>query len=333
METNFLNKIKDYATAGVAFGKKNAPQLMTGGGVILGWFAAYLFWKESRKAEAAIANEEAKLRDQIDILNENSDDEECPQKPSECAVSLPTKDKVIIYLQYCWLSLVLGVASTGLCVGAQKLSMDRLAEMYLLTQFLGDKNEKQEKLITKLKEKAGIKDDGKEMTQIKSDLIDDKHDPDEVKEYLEKYSKDHVGKTLFIDEVTGARFWNNIVDVTDGINEFLNSMKEAHKDAINKKVGDSFYAKSEMPWDDFDLYSAKDLGVFLDHIGEHDTDRLGLADLLEFRYYGRGELFKPKDILNYKQYMDPETGMPVVCYIDYEEYLSPSSELMERNPI
>ena len=57
--------LKGIATSSIAFGKKNAPAIMTGGGILLFWGAGYLFWKESRKAEKAILAKEIELQIQF----------------------------------------------------------------------------------------------------------------------------------------------------------------------------------------------------------------------------------------------------------------------------
>ena len=84
-----------------------------------------------------------------------------------------------------------------------------------------------------------------------------------------------------------------------------------------------------------DIYSSERLDIFLEDIGEADDviEDSGLGDLLEFRCYSdESDLLRPKEILKYKQYLDPESGVPKVCFLDYREYLAPSSELLERYP-
>ena len=65
--SNIMNTAKGWLSTGLAFGKKNAPILMTGGGITLGWLGAYVLWKQSKKAEQVIAKKEADLQSTVDI--------------------------------------------------------------------------------------------------------------------------------------------------------------------------------------------------------------------------------------------------------------------------
>ena len=344
--SNIMTTAKGWLSSGLAFGKKNAPMLMTGGGICLGWLGAYILWKQSKKAEQVIAKKEADLQSTIDISEEeNEASGRGVMDAIKARSELPRKDKIIIYLQYCWTAMALGIASTGLLIGAQKLSIDRLAEMYILTQFLEDKNKKQDGLIAKLKEKAGLKDDSKAMHDLENDIIDEEYDREEIVDELLTHRDDYgPGTALIIDKVTHARFRGDIIELTDGIAEANHILKTRRKKAIKKRLGDAFFSSSDNPWseDDFDedqygeVYSTLDLETFLSLIGEiegRDDGDTRLGELLEFRDYGGKELLKASQILKYKEYLDPETGSPAVIYLDYTEFLSPSSELMERNPL
>jgi hypothetical protein len=263
--------------------------------------------------------------------------------PSEAPESLERKDKTVIYIQHCWPSLLLGAASTALEIGAQKISLDRLAGAYLVSQFFEDKSEKQQKLIDKLKEKAGIKEDSKADRELKNEIVDEEHPKDNILEEIKPYAGS--GKTLFIDEVTGNRWFGDIVEVTDGIADFNNALIKKRGDALKKHYKSDPFFYSENPFSDkefnprtncSDVYSALDVGYFLECIGESksaNNKMPRISELLEFRYYG-GELDPviAKDILNYKEYTDRISGFPVVCYIDYADILSKSSELDERCP-
>lgn len=317
-----LNKIKGLAAGVMASGKKNAPTLMTAGSVVLGWAAAYIFWKQGRKAEKKIEYEEG-------VLNLNLD----ADAPLEQRQKLPVKEKVIIYLQYCWMAALLGVGSTGLAIGANGLNLSRLTEMALLTQFMTEKDGKQQKLIEKLRAEVG----DKKFVEMKDELREEEYPKDEIlKEVL---SEPANGKTLFIDQVTGQKFRASILDVTNGIAEFNERLKDRRKDAIKMRLGDAFYVSSDLPWGldenaESDIYSSMDVEVFLKCIGEiAGKNEARIGDLLEFRYYGGGDPVKANQILEYKNYTDPDSGFPVVCYIDYSELLAPSSELIERNDV
>ena len=344
--SNIINTAKGLLSTGMAFGKKNAPMIMTGGGICLGWLGAYILWKQSKKAEQVIAKKEADLQSTIDISEEeNEASGRGVMDAIKARSELPKKDKIIIYLQYCWTPITLGIAATGLLIGAQTLTLDRLAEMYIFAQFLEEKNKKQDGLIAKLKEKAGLKDDSKAMHDLENDIIDEEYDREEIVDELITHRNDYgPGTALIIDKVTHARFRGDIIEVTEGIAEANDILKSRRKKAIKKRLGDAFYSSSDNPWseDKFDedqygeVYSTLDLESFLNSIGELDGCEDGdtrLGELLEFRYYGGGDLLKPSQIMKYKEYLDPATGHPAVIYLDYTELLSPSSELMERNPL
>ena len=342
----FTDTVKGWISTGLAFGNKNAPILMTGGGITLGWIGAYILWKQSKKAEQVIAKKEADLQSTVDISedDENGVDGKAVMNTMKARSELSKKEKAIIYLQYCWTAGVIGLASTGLLIFAQKVSLDRLAEMYLLTQFLEDKSKKQDGMIEKLKEKAGLKDGNKAMNDLENDIIDDEYDKDEIIEELRRGGVYEPGSALIIDKVTHVKFRGDIIEITSGIAEFNELLKSRRRKAMKKRLGDAFYSASDMPWGDSsidedqygEVYSTGDLETFLQSIGEiDDSDGLDtrLGELLEFRYFGGGDLLKPTQIMKYKEYLDPTTGYPAVVYLDYTEYLSPSSELLERNPL
>ena len=315
----------------MSFGRKNATTLMTGGGVLLGWSAVYIFWKESKKAEEKIRYEEEQKEEK-----------------------LPTKEKVAIYLQYCWLSCLMGLASTGLCLWSHKLSMDEIAKWYMVSQFMENKVADKDKLIEKLKEEVP----DKKIHELENDILEEEYPREEIIEEIMS-SRGEPGQVLFIDKVTHNKFRADILDVTDGIMEFNKKLKDKRgkditkqtKKAIADRLTKDPFFSSDKPYnqiidlDDLkvideedypEIYSALDLDEFLRSIGELDADdyeETALSDLLEFRYYGGGDLIKPTQILKYKEYVDPNSGMPVVCFIDYGELLSPSSELLERNPL
>ena len=46
--------LQKFFNSTIAFGSKNAPTIMTGGSIVLGWTAVYVFWKQSKKAEEEI---------------------------------------------------------------------------------------------------------------------------------------------------------------------------------------------------------------------------------------------------------------------------------------
>lgn len=321
-----LPKGKELLASVFAFSKRNAPSLMTGGSILLGWTAVYIFWKQSKKADSKIAAEEKKL-------SENSSDNEKPE--------LPKKEKAIIYLQYCWLALILGVGSSGLSIWAHKIDLSRLAQLYMLKEFLEEKSGKQETLINELK---GAIKDKKKITDIEDKILGNEHTEDDIVTAMAKAPGN--GQTLIIDRVTGAKFRANILDVRAGIARTNEALKNKRNKMIKGKLGSPFFSSSNTSFSEYDLdeenndrtrdiYSSIDLEAFLREIGEFLDDNIDkrIGEILEFRYYGGGDLLKDNQILSFKNYLDPATGIPAVCFLDYTEYLSPSSELIERNPL
>lgn len=360
MNLNFskfnFDGLKGIATSSIAFGKKNAPAIMTGGGILLFWGAGYLFWKESKKAEKAILAKEIALQTQVKV-EEGEDAVSVIKARSE----LPKKDKFIVYLQYCWLSWALGAAATGLLIGAQKISIDRLLAMYATAQFFEKKSENQETLIEKLKEKAGIKTDTKAESDIKSEILKEKYTSDTIDSYRKKATG--RGPTMFIDEVTGNSFYGDIVKVSDGIAEASAMLVSDYDDQISKLrkrkgndklLNDPYFSKSDNVWelineldsksDDPNIYSELDLEAFMECIGEiSDETRkpCRLGNLLVFRYYGGTDgKKKPKMPIRASriikcdpEFRDPVSGQPTVVWLDYEEYLQESDELRGRSHI
>lgn len=318
-----ISKLKGLVTAAVASGKKNAPTLMTAGSIALGWLGVYFFWKESKKVEQKIEFEEA-------LLNADEDADVDIEKRK----TLPVKEKLILYAQYCWPSAVMGLTSTGLAIGANSINLSRLAEMALLTQFVTNREEDKNKLIEKLKTEIGEK----KFEEMRNEMVDEDYPKEDILEEVNQIGPGS-GKTLFIDKVTHNRFSADILEVTTGIADFNSRLKEKRNKALSQRLGDAFFA-SDSPWStdldrESDLYSSMDLEVFLQCIGETGReDECRLGELLEFRYYGGGgDVIKPNQILKYKDYTDPDSGLPVVCYLDYGELLSPTAELLERNPL
>lgn len=314
----FLGKAKGFMVSALASGKKNAPSLMTAGSVALGWIAVYLFWKHSRNADKKIAYEEQKLADKAE---ENGTE---PEK-------LKFQEKAVIYLQYCWLEAVLGVASTGLAIGANKINVSRLAEMALLTRYMTEKDEKSKEMIEKLEAEV----DPKKVKEIKDEIREKEIPKSEVMEALE--TAPGSGNTLCIDKFTGNKWRANIIDVKDGIVAFNTKLKNRHADVVKRKIGDAFYV-SDYSWkgdeDEDSVYSALDLEEFLKSIGElrYLATDYRMGELMEFRYQGGGgEPIDPNDILEYAQFVDPSNGMPAVCFIDYADYLKPTEELLDRD--
>lgn len=309
----------------ITFGKKNATSLMTGGGIILGWTAVYVFWKESRDAEKAIEYQEKKL----------SEEKGEPTK-------LQTKEKFVIYLQYCWLSALMGLGSTGLSLYSHKLDLDEIAKVYMLSQFYKDKSETTKMENDRLKEEVKPK----KLQEVEDEILEKQYPKDEIVKAMNNIPG--KGATLFIDKTTKRKFKGDIVEVTKGIMRADEELKRGRKNKLQRLLNSPFYASdgvhgSLMSDEAFDAdefseeYSSMSLNDFLDFIGESEyTDmsgEAGIGELLELRcYFCNGTTLEPSRIMHYKNYIDPESGIPAVCFLDYTELLNSSSELLERTP-
>ena len=310
----FMSKLENIGKSVLAFGKKNAPSIMIGGSVVMGWSAVYVFWRQSRKADQKIAVEEEKLKSQTAL---------------DKIVVLPPKEKAIIYLQYCWPSLLMGLASSGLAIGAHKIDLSRLAEVYVMTQFLEKKNEDQADLIDRLKAELGVK----KTEKVENEMFEEKHPQEQTKRDYENCPGS--GRTLFIDQCNFEyKFKGDIEDMRDAIYKANQVLKDRLERKAKKIMGDAFYSSKDSPYPDLDIYAEMDLIEFLQIIGEMDhypdDCKLGSCNVIRIRY-GGPEL-DPNVIMDFKRYRDPQTGVPAICYLNYERYMRPSDEYIENDP-
>lgn len=330
-----MSKLKDFGASALTFGKRNAPSIMTGGGIVIGWIAAYVFWKQGKKAEEKIRAEEEKL-------NEGN-----PSDAPENREKLPKKDKIAIYLQYCWAALALGIGSSGLTIWAHKIDLARLAEMYMVTQFLEKKNEDQEKLLNKLKDEVGEK----KVRSIENEILEEDYPDDElIKAVLEAPGK---GRTLFADETRfGARFRSDIDTVKNGIYEFDDIManrygeayalykKRKQKKSLKEKMKDPFFASDnpytednddDVEYGDVPVYVEATLNELYKCLGQDLGDN-DMGNKIVIRYYGSGLCINPNDdeVMRYKDFTDPDTGTAQFCRLNFNKYLIPGPEFEDR---
>jgi len=319
-------KLKEFGASALAFGKRNAPTMMTGGGILIGWVAAYVFWKQGKKAEEKIRVEE-----------------------TESEQELPKKEKIAIYLQYCWTALALGVASSGLTIWAHKIDLSRLAEMYVVTQFLEKKNEDQNKMLEKLKDEVGEK----KVREIKNEIMEEDYPDEELKR--EVLSVPGSGRTLFCDETRfNFKFRSEIEDVKDGFVRFNDMMekklakaverelnkagKKVDRRSLEEKLKDPMYvSESEHPYEDTSPYPEtpifveEPLDTLLEYLG-CDGGPSGLGRSMMIRYYRHGQRINPysETVMNYKDFVDPATGVAQFCRINYTDFLVPSIDFEDR---
>lgn len=334
--------VKTFLGSMLGFGKENAPAIMTGGSIILGWTAAYIFWKQGKKAQHTIDVREAEMNAKV------ADGENVLGRLKRPEEQLPKQEKISIYLSYCWLALALGFASTGLAVWGQKISLDRIGMGIMATQFFKNKNDK---LREDIKEQKGGE---KQLDEIKRQQHREEFSAEEICK-----NKDNIpgeGRTIFVDVHNGATYKSEVEIVADGIihsdnklQEKYHKMLEEKKKARKKQYGNGAfdvvntenpYRETEFPYMDdedlYDIHADMPLDELLFNIGEIKHRKfIRCGEVLQIQYcggYKDGKLLKPKNILDFDDYVDPQTGVPVICYIDYTDYLSPTNELLERNP-
>lgn len=286
----------------VTFSKKNIPTILMAGSVVGFWSAGILLVKQAPKAKEAVDAEEAKR------VEENKE----PMKQYE---------KAGVYARYCWGPLLLGTGASAMSIASHKIDLSRLAEMVMLTKLYKEDGEK-------LKQQFLKKYGQEELDELKNDILIEEYPDEKLQELTSHYGSQ--GQTLFIDVVTGAKWSDSMINVMNGINTFDDHMRELYDKEVKRQL------PFDMPWNveynDPEIYAKERIDIFLEMIGEHLGDKcdLGIGDLLEFRCYSDGDLLKPDRILTYEKYINPETKIPQVCFIDYREYLAPSSELLER---
>ena len=300
---------KRAAENALAFGKKNASTIMTGGSVVLGWTAVYIFWKESKKADIAIERENER--------REENDE-----------VPLSKKEKFVYYLQYCWLAALLGLLSTGFNIGARKIDADDYAKLYLVTKFLEDKNSDQKNLIEKLKNEVS----DRKFEELSDEIIEEKHPEASIKDGdVEDTGK---GSTLFIPDISVIpKFRSSITDVQEAIMQYRDTMAEERRKALKKELTDAFYVNDKVyptEDDDHELYVSGSLEDFADRLGIRT--HINMGELLEFRDYGYKDFMSFGQVMRYKDFVDPVTGVPAICFLSIERLLYPSSKLINREP-
>ena len=312
----------------LTFGKQHAPELMTGGGIALGWVGVYIFWKQSRKAEKCIAEEESKLN-----TDESGEPLDIPEDEKQ---TLSVKEKFVIYLHYCYLSLIFGVMSSGLVFWANRIQASQLIEAMMLTKLVTDKDAEKKDYVKSLEEEVGEK----KTEELRMKTYRERFSAEDIVSLMREMMEDGDDRTIFIDSFTGSIFPQRILDVSNAIAELNSELRFLRETEIKKKkkFNDPYYV-SESPWwndDAFDdVYSTVDLSKFLYRLGEA-SKRTGcrIGELVEFHYYGGSDMLKQSDILVYeplyKTYFSKDEVPPEVCYIDYSDYLSPSMKALDR---
>lgn len=333
--------VKSFLGSVVGFGKENAPGIMTGVSILLGWGAAYVFWKQGKKAQKAIDIREAELNAEVATG-------EGVLGAMKAQRELPKQEKISIYLSYCWLALVLGVASTGLAIWGQKINVDRLATAAIATQFFKKRGDDLEEGV---KERPGGE---KEYREIKREQHRKEFPAEDIMKNVDELPGE--GRTICVDIFTGNAWRSDISKLVNGIDKSDTYLHDKYYDKIREKnnskkkkrgygafdVVEEPYSESDSPFpedgDYVNIYSSLALDDFLFNIGEIKRKNfVRCGEVAEFRYcsssYKDGKFLKASNILDFEDYIEPSEDEPVLCYVDYTDYLSPTFEFLERNPI
>lgn len=114
----------------------------------------------------------------------------------------------------------------------------------------------------------------------------------------------HTGNTLFVETFSGEKFYASVTAVNTAITQLNTALQEE-----NYVLLDDFY------------------------------DMLGIASRTKkcgkyhaFRYDSRHDVIHPNQILDWQDYVDPVSGEPRICFINFERFLTPSDEYSERSP-
>lgn len=334
--SSLLNAAKTFGSKALAFGNKNAPILMTGSSIAIGWYAVYLFWKQSRNADKRIAYEEQRAKEEAQEKDKDADVSD---------VKLETKRKVEIYFEYCWLSLLLGATSTGLAIAAQKLSIDRLTQMYVMTQFLADKNDKKQQVIDEFEKTVGDKKANEVKDRVRSGRFSDE-------ELIRLFAETPGEGTLIVDDTMHSsrkrdlmQFDKDLCNLNDILMQRFKRVRDRY---IDKKVNGPFYVNSDSPYPtdpveidrimeeaSSDVFASLSLEEFLRGIGMVPKDDFGLriGELQEFRYYGGKSPIAKNQILEFKNFFMPDGTKMTYGVLDYTDLLCPTYESLERNPL
>ena len=118
------------------------------------------------------------------------------------------------------------------------------------------------------------------------------------------------GNTLFVDLYTGAQFHSSISYINTAITELNTQLQES------QGYGEAGYVE---------------LTDFLELLGENSRQRK-CGKSACFRYNSPRDVIHPNQIIDWMDYVDPTTGEPRVAFIDYERFLTPSDDFVEKRP-
>lgn len=209
-------------------------------------------------------------------------------------------DKCKIIAEHMWRPTAVAGASTIAVAGANKINLSRLAGMTALYRSAkGELSAIQDRVSNK--ESDGLKKS--DLEKARQQIHRTEYEKNPVREG-DRIHETGNGNTLFVDTYSGARFHSSVTAVNTAITELNTRLQE-----------DQYLALSE----------------FYDML-EIDTRSRKCGKYAAFRLNGKYDLIHPNQILDWRDYVDPTTGEPRICFIDFERFLTPSDDFAERNP-
>lgn len=209
-------------------------------------------------------------------------------------------DKGKIIAEHMWRPAAVAGASTLAVAGANKINLSRLAGMTALYQ--SAKNE-----LSSIQDRVS----NKESDSLKKGDLEkarqQRHRDDYEKNPVLEGDRIHEtgnGNTLFVETWSGARFHSSVTAVNTAITE------------LNTRLQEDQYIELSEVYDMLDI----------------DTRSRKCGKYAAFRLNGKYDLIHPNQILDWHDYVDPTTGEPRICFIDFERFLTPSDDFIERNP-
>lgn len=209
-------------------------------------------------------------------------------------------DRYKIYAKCYAPAAAAAVVSTGLIFGANKINLSRITAMTAL--YTSSRNE-----LNALKDRVMDNDaDGLK----KGDFHKARHEMHQ-KDYENNPVEDErdicntrFGDTLFIDAYSGVRFHSSIAAVNSAITW------------LNTKLLEENYVEL------WEFYDALELPGRTQKCGKYAA----------FRLNTRKDVIHADQILDWHEYVDPTTGEPKICYIDFARFLTPSDDFIAHNP-
>lgn len=210
-------------------------------------------------------------------------------------------ERAKIWGEYCWPSMV---AETGsiVCIGIS----DRIDWKLLMTMtglYQGTKGE-----LADIKERIVERDGKGALKKMEKEYRRERAHPEKI--HPDEIWETGKGNTLFYDLYTGAAFHSSISYVNTAITQLNTMLQES------QGYGEAGYVE---------------LTDFLELLGEGSQKRK-CGKNVAFRYNSPRDVIHPMQVVDWEEYVDPVTGEPRIAYIDYEKYLTPSDDFIERRP-